>query len=236
MNQVSKEVEPKDVINKNGNALNILAQRLNVGPETLKKTLMATAFKTCTNDADFISAVIVANTYRLNPILKEMYAFPSKGGGVIPIVGIDGWISLVNRQENYDGVELIENNGSGHSTGLESVTAKFYIKNKSHPVVVTEYMDECYNDAKEPWKKWPRRMLRHKAYIQGARIAFGFSGIYDEDEATRIIEAQEAEVKPGKPDVRVPQPKAVEAKPEEEKTEPQTWEDLEKQNGVDIQS
>jgi hypothetical protein len=28
-----------------------------------------------------------------------------------------------------------------------------------------------------------RRMLRHKATIQGARVAFGFSGITDEDEA-----------------------------------------------------
>ncbi|OPB31163.1 hypothetical protein [Bartonella sp. AR 15-3] len=29
-------------------------------------------------------------------------------------------------------------------------------------------------------------MLRHKAVIQCARYAFGFSGIYDEDEAERI--------------------------------------------------
>lgn len=29
-------------------------------------------------------------------------------------------------------------------------------------------------------------MLRHKALIQCARVAFGFSGIYDEDEARRI--------------------------------------------------
>jgi hypothetical protein len=29
-------------------------------------------------------------------------------------------------------------------------------------------------------------MLRHKALIQCARLAFGFAGIYDEDEATRI--------------------------------------------------
>jgi hypothetical protein len=32
-------------------------------------------------------------------------------------------------------------------------------------------------------------MLRHKAMIQCARIAFGFGGIYDQDEAERIIEA-----------------------------------------------
>jgi len=32
-------------------------------------------------------------------------------------------------------------------------------------------------------------MLRHKAMIQCARIAFGFGGIYDQDEAERIQEA-----------------------------------------------
>ncbi len=37
-------------------------------------------------------------------------------------------------------------------------------------------------------------MLRHKAFIQGARVAFGFSGIYDEDEKDRIIAAEEAVV------------------------------------------
>ena len=33
-------------------------------------------------------------------------------------------------------------------------------------------------------------MLRHKAYMQGARVAFGFSGIYEEDEAERIRETE----------------------------------------------
>ncbi|ENC7540331.1 phage recombination protein Bet, partial [Salmonella enterica subsp. enterica serovar Brandenburg] len=32
------------------------------------------------------------------------------------------------------------------------------------------------------------RMLRHKAMIQCARLAFGFAGIYDKDEAERIVE------------------------------------------------
>lgn len=179
------------------NALKELASRLQVSPEVLQQTLKATAFSECKTNEQFISAVIVANTYGLNPLLKEMYAFPSRGGAVISILSVDGWISLVNRSPKYNGVELLENkceksdrglDPSG--AGLESVTAKFYLKGVDHPVVVTEYMAECYNDSKEPWKKWPRRMLRHKAFIQGARVAFGFSGIYDEDEADRIKEAE----------------------------------------------
>ena len=184
--QSVQQQTPKNV------ALVQLASRLSVSTEILKETLIKTAFKECKTNEEFVAAVIVANTYGLNPILKEMYVFPAKGGGIMPIVSIDGWISLVNRQDTFDGVELIENEGQagepGVIQGLKSVTATFYIKGKNNPVKVTEYMAECYDQGKEPWKRWPRRMLRHKAYIQGARIAFGFSGIYDEDEASRIIE------------------------------------------------
>jgi hypothetical protein len=48
-------------------------------------------------------------------------------------------------------------------------------------------MKECKRDV-GPWKTHPKRMLRHKALIQCARLAFGFVGIYDQDEAERIIE------------------------------------------------
>ena len=180
------------------NALEIVATTMGVTTESVKDILKATAFKECKEDAQFMAAVIVAATYRLNPLLKEMTAFPGKSGGVVPVVMIDGWINLVNRQPNYNGVELIENktadgktNKSG--TDIDSITSKFYIKGREHPVVVTEYMDECYDSTKGPWTKWPRRMLRHKSYIQGARVAFGFAGIYDEDEAERI-KAGEVEI------------------------------------------
>lgn len=202
------DMETKEIVKKS--AIESLAGKLSVSKEALTKTLKATVFKECKTNEDFVSAVVVANTYNLNPLLKEIYAFPAKGGGVTPVVSIDGWISLVNRQSDFDGCELIENfadekNCSG--TNVDSVTAKFYLKNRSHPVVVTEYMEECYSGNKEPWKKWSRRMLRHKAYIQGARIAFGFSGIYDPDEAERIQESEFIDDEPqsGKPVVEMPE-------------------------------
>jgi hypothetical protein len=58
-------------------------------------------------------------------------------------------------------------------------------KDRSHPIEVTEYLAEC-RQGTEPWKKWPARMLRHKAAIQAIRYAFGFSGIVDPDEADRM--------------------------------------------------
>ena len=46
------------------------------------------------------------------------------------------------------------------------------------------FMKECMRNT-QPWKQWPARMLRHKAMIQAARIAFSFSGIEDQDEFDR---------------------------------------------------
>lgn len=191
--RAGKAKKKRELVGKNQKkALAKLAERLDVSKKALQSTLMKTAFKNCRNTEEFVSAVIVANTYGLNPLLGEMYVFPSKGGGVTPIVGIDGWVKLVTSHQSFDGVELIENeNEEGE---LVSVTAKFHLKDKSHPVVVTEYMEECRDPKKGPWQNWPRRMLRHKAYIQGARLAFGYSGIYDADEGKRIAAGQQIEI------------------------------------------
>lgn len=56
-------------------------------------------------------------------------------------------------------------------------------------------MSECKRPT-QPWQSHPKRMLRHKAMIQCARLAFGYTGIYDEDEAQRIVEK---DVTPGEP-------------------------------------
>jgi phage recombination protein Bet len=185
------------------NAITALAQRLQISAEELNKTLRETAFKECKTEAQFIAALVVANTYGLNPLLKEVTAFPGSGGGVIPVVMIDGWISLVTRHPKYNGVKLTENRnpeGKPNKSGtiVDSITVEFYVKGQEFPVVVTEYMDECWDGTKNPWKKWPIRMLRHKAYIQGARVAFGFSGIYDEDEKDRIQRGEILDI-PGEP-------------------------------------
>jgi PAS domain-containing protein len=73
----------------------------------------------------------------------------------------------------------------------ESCTCIIYRKDRSHPVKVTEYLSECKRAVK-PWQSHPKRMLRHKSLIQCARLAFGYVGIFDLDEAERIIEVNPA--------------------------------------------
>ena len=159
-------------------ALSVMASRFNVEPTKLLDTLRATLMPKASNE-DLLAFVVTANEYQLNPFTREIYAFPSRSGGIQPVVSVDGWIKLMNRHPSFDGIQF---NTEDRDNKPHSVTATIYLKDRSRPVEVTEYFSECYR-ATEPWKVNPRRMLRHKALIQCARVAFGFSGITDEEEA-----------------------------------------------------
>lgn len=158
-----------------------LATRLDLGDGSgLMDTLKATAFKGQVSDAQMTALLIVANQYGLNPWTKEIYAFPDKNNGIVPVVGVDGWARIINSNAQFDGMEFEQDE--------DACTCIIFRKDRGHPIKVTEYMAECRRANVGPWQSHPRRMLRHKAMIQCARIAFGFGGIYDQDEAERIIE------------------------------------------------
>lgn len=171
---------------------NKLATRLGMEAGTeLMNTLKNTAFKGGNvTDEQFTALLIVANQYGLNPWTKEIYAFPDKGG-IVPVVGVDGWARIINEHPQFDGMEFIYDKDEGSST------CKIYRKDRNHPTIVTEYMAECKRNT-QPWQSHPTRMLRHKALIQCARMAFGFAGIFDQDEAERVIEGTAAGVDAGK--------------------------------------
>lgn len=130
-----------------------------------------------------MSFVLVAQKYNLDPLTRQIYAFPSKGG-IVPVVSVDGWLHILNSQPAFDGAEfeyLDDDQGKP-----VSCTAIIHRKDRSHPTRVTEFFAEC-NRPTEPWKQFPRRMLRHKTIKESVRVAFGISGITDEDEAQDIV-------------------------------------------------
>ena len=163
----------------------VMAEKYGMSAEnfmsTLKKTVMPSEGVSNEHIAAFM---LVAKEYDLNPFTEEIHAFPSSKGGIKPQVGIDGWVTIANRYETYDGLEHIDEFEDGK---LVSVTGIIYRKDRKYPTKMTEYMDECYRDTK-PWNSHPKRMLRHKAMIQAIRIAFGVCGIYEKDELERMEE------------------------------------------------
>jgi phage recombination protein Bet len=201
-------------------AMQLMASRCNVDPAKLHQTLKSTVFKGAT-DEEMLALVVTANTYQLNPLLKEMYAFPKKGGGIVPMVGVDGWLKIANRQDNYDGMS-IEVFGDGKTP--THATCEIYLKNRAHPVKVTEYFEECRRNT-DPWNQMPRRMIRNKVMIQAIRVAFGIGGIFDEDEATDIAGTRNVTPKPATiTGIIDPFAKAEPAKKAEAKAKPEVVE------------
>ena len=179
-----KQPGDKSLVTTKPSALKMLAARMSVEPEKLYDSLRATVFQKATNE-ELLALTVVANEYDLNPFLKEIYAFPAKGGGITPIVSVDGWNKMLLRQPSFDGIEFsITEKEDG--SGPYSCTATIYVKGRSRPSVTTKYLDECFRNT-DNWKNMPRRMLRNRTLCQGSRMAFGFSGIYHEDEAIDII-------------------------------------------------
>ena len=173
----------------------------NVDPAELEQTLIQTAFKSSTQITreQMGALLIVASQYKLNPWTKEIYAFPDKNKGIIPVVGVDGWSRIINSNPNLNGIEFVFSSNSVRMPKAkvdcpEWVDCLIYRKDRDRPTVVREYLDEVYrepmgvNAYAGPWQSHPKRFLRHKALIQCARLAFGFVGIYDQDEAERIQE------------------------------------------------
>lgn len=168
-------------------ALHAMAERLHLDPDEMQSTLMKTVMPSGGKDVSpeqFTAFVATANAYGLDPLRRQIYAFPAKGGGIQPVVSVDGWLTIINSRPDLDGFELDENFEDGK---LVSVTCTIHRKSTNHPVVITEYLSENKRST-EQWKDRPIRMLRHRALCQAARYAFGLSGIMEHDEAARDVE------------------------------------------------
>ncbi|NRN29252.1 phage recombination protein Bet [Photorhabdus heterorhabditis] len=184
-----------------------IASRFGVDTRKFYETLKATAFKqrdgSAPTDEQMMTLLIVAEQYGLNPFTREIYAFPDKQNGIIPVVGVDGWSRIINEHPQYDGVEFVYSDKMVRMQGAkvecpEWIECVIYRKDRSRPIRIKEFIDEVYREpfraytVDGPWQTHTKRQLRHKSLIQCSRVAFGFSGIYDQDEAERIREMEQA--------------------------------------------
>lgn len=191
---MSTAVAERPATNQKQTLVAKFAAKYSIEADKLLNTLKATAFRQngsqeITNE-QMAALLIVADQYGLNPFTKEIYAFPDKGG-IVPVVGVDGWSRIINEHPQSDGFEFVE---SEETTTFEGKTVPvwmevhIYRKDRARPIKVRERFAEVVRASMQPWKTHPSRMMRHKTLIQGARLAYGFAGIYDEDEAQRIVE------------------------------------------------
>lgn len=180
--QTKKPAGPPAILEKFGAVVGL-------DPQRAQNVLMATIMPSGSTPEQIAVFLAVCGQHGLNPLTKQIAAFSGQRGQVVPVVMIDGWLQMANRHPQFDGLD--HEDRMDDAGNLVAITCRVYRKDRGHPISATEYMAEC----KKPgpvWNQWPARMLRHKATIQAIRMAFSFSGIYDEDEAERIVEARSA--------------------------------------------
>lgn len=204
-----------------------IGERYGIDPAEVFRVMRATCFKQKekqgngqnagvveVTDDHCIALLAVSDSYKLNPFVKELFAFPDKAG-IIPVVSVDGWTKLITGHEDYDGLEF--RFSETMAQGLKGLVKKMpewgeveiWSKRRTRSLVIREYAEEVYREPFEgtsqygnrerytvpgPWQSHPRRMLRHKTYIQGGRMAFGFGGLADgEDLTPEIVDMGRAE-------------------------------------------
>lgn len=180
------------------------AKKYGIHPQLLLPTLRQTAFRISdekeVTDAQMLALLVVADQYDLNPFTREIFALVDKNKNVVPVVSVDGWVRIVQNHPAYMGHEFVysetvNKTPHGDKMSYEWIACAMKRRGFDSPLEVREYFDEVYchprgqNQTYGPWQTHPKRMHRHKAYVQSARMAFGFAGIYDEDEAMRIIDS-----------------------------------------------
>ena len=170
-------------------------KRSGLGYEGFVKHLTQTALsRLCVwSESDLKRILIAAERLGLDPLNNEIYAL--QGGGdpmsaVLLVVSVNGWSRILNANPAFDGMHFLESSESSDSIP-QWIECTIHRKDRSVPTTVREYFCEVKGE-QGAWLTHPRRMLRHKAMVQCARICFGLVGVYDPDEAIRIQESNAA--------------------------------------------
>jgi hypothetical protein len=154
------------------------------------------------DQTDLDRLLLTAERLGLDPLSGEIYAAdPSSASeleqgsgknsvkkGVVIVVSVDGWSRIINSNPQFDGMRLLESE-PGHDELPLYFECTIFRKDRKVATSIREYMYEAHT-GNGAWLTHPRRMLRHKAMVQCARICFGLAGIYEPDEAQRIISSQ----------------------------------------------
>jgi len=114
----------------------------------------------------------VAKQYELDPLQEEVLLTLYDDHWQVSI-SVDGWIKLVNRHPAFAGMSFTESPETDQGLPL---WMECTIHRSDRPISTTarEYLAEVRYDS-DIWKKMPRRMLRHRALQQCARLAFAIN-------------------------------------------------------------
>ncbi len=111
--------------------------------------------------------------HRLDPKADEIDLVQYEVGQWQALITINGWAKLINAQPAFCGIEFAES--KEHDGAIPRwMSCTIYRTDRVKPITVKEYLVELKTE--HPcWQVMPRRMLRHRAMQQCARLAFGIT-------------------------------------------------------------
>ena len=111
--------------------------------------------------------------YRLNPRADELDLIQFEEGRWQVFITVNGWAKLINAHPAFCGIEFSEASELEEGVPIWMGCA-IYRTDRVKPIEVKEYFTEMKTEH-VAWQQMPRRMLRHRAMQQCARLAFGIT-------------------------------------------------------------
>jgi hypothetical protein len=131
-----------------------------------------------------------ARQYCLDPTQAEVIFVQYEKNDWQALISVDGWMTFINRHPAFIGITFSQS--SDEASHLDAwIECTIHRSDRSIPISIREYLSEVQGES-EIWKQMPRRMLRHKALIQCARLAFGMGASSMNDTASTSEEPENA--------------------------------------------
>ena len=174
-------------------------RRSGMSPESFVQALTRTSLSSLVlwSQLDLETLLLAAERHGLDPLGREVFLVregDTLDESAVLVVGVDGWSRVLNAHKKFAGMQFRESEElqDGVPAWIECTLHRW---DRRVPTSVREYLSEVRGTSLA-WLTHPRRMLRHKALVQCARLAFGLVGVHDHDEAQRILEARRTERTP----------------------------------------
>lgn len=155
------------------------AARAGLRYESFTQQLLSCAFAHVTfwQQSDVERLFWLADRLGLDPLERDLIALEQKEAfppTVAFMITLDGWVKLLHRHPRFRGLSFEEGPSDDHGLPVWVACSVFW-EGFACPWVVREWASE-HRSLHESWLNHPRRMLRHKALTQCARLALGIGG------------------------------------------------------------
>jgi hypothetical protein len=133
-----------------------------------------------TNRELSIGIAVVAR-YGLDPVTREVYMTRGKDGRPIMMIGIDGWIKILDATQHYDGFEM--ELGFDKDGEVEWAECRIHSTRRKFPAIYRGYASEYRRVGGFVSKQMFSHMLRVFTLRHAARLFVPVSGAMLEEEA-----------------------------------------------------